>query len=166
MIHKQDNSLIFSNQQKVVRILAMTSNPIQKKTDDEIRNFFNFPKNNKNLSQKNIEQHDIPSRLYKIDISGKLIENFDIINSHNETAFDLEYNNIKKYYKSDYIFNFAEPLITKILNPYMKKLFGYNVLYLLANYKNKIKKESICHHQYKLLQNTMDFISSIVDNTQ
>jgi hypothetical protein len=157
-ICEQDKSLIFSHQQKVVRVWAMTVPGVaDSKTDEEIRAFFNFPTEdrvNVNGKCRSIISSKIPSRLIK-SIN-------DSSTTYNYGVFDDVYNGLKESYKSDFIFNFKEPLITKILNTYMKKLFGYNVLYLLANYKDEEKRKSRCQHQFKLLQNTIDFISSIV----
>lgn len=152
-ICEQNKSLVFSYQQKVVRVWAMKDGGI---TDQTIKKFFNFPEkdiittNGKCISKISSE---LPLRLFKN--TEKLEMNYA------GNILDATYNKLKESYKSDYIFNFKNPLITKILNPYMKKLFGYNVLYLLANYKDETKRESRCHHQYKLLQNTTDFIASI-----
>lgn len=161
-ICEQDKSLIFSYQQKVVRVWAMTAPGVQgSESDDSIRAFFNFPDTDQitgNGKCRSVMSSRIPNRLIRNIDDDSVEYNYGI----NGKIFDDVYKGLKESYKSDFIFNFKEPLITKILNTYMRKLFGYNVLYLLANYKDTDKRESRCNHQFKLLQNTIDFISSIV----
>jgi hypothetical protein len=140
VIKKQDATLSFTYQQKMVRMLIMTQN---EKTRQDIANFFN------------IQIDEVPTdKIYVKD--GKDIK-------YNYGIFEELYNKLKTTYQSDKIFNFNKPLITEILEPYMKRLFGYNVLYLLANYKDDSIRESRCGHQQKLLQNTLDFINVIAN---
>ena len=68
---------------------------------------------------------------------------------------------ITESYKSDAIFNFDHPPIKDILAPYLGGLTFYNVLYLLANYKDNNKRTTKCGHQHKLLTNTRSFVEMI-----
>lgn len=152
-ICKQDESLTFSHQQKIVRIWNMTKDI---KTDEEIKDFFLFDKEKvqKDVPTKCVHAETglIPKRFIEIT-SGKI--------TYDTTIFDEMYNELKESYHSDHIFNFNKPIITDVLDYYIKNIFDYKILYLLANYKETSKRESRCGHQYKLLKNTEDFIASI-----
>ena len=113
------------------------------KTDSDIQSFFG-------IDPKLI----IPKRFIKVSERGQV--------AFSMAQLDAMYDDLKKSYHSDYIFNFDKPIITDILDNYMKHIFDYKILYLLANYKDKNKRQSRCDHQYKLLKNTENFITSIV----
>lgn len=163
IICEQDQTLTFSYQQKVVRVWTMTAQQLgDVKEDiidnDKIRQFFNFPnpEKEKRKSTKCVfeDYGEIPERFIIIDQNKKI--------KYDYSKFDNMYNKLIKSYHSDYIFNFNKPIITDILDKYISQIFDYKVLYLLANDKEQVKRERRCLHQYKLLQNTIDFIESIV----
>lgn len=148
-VEEQDNELIFSNQQKIVRVWAMTQG---NKEINNIRQFYDFKTDN-----------DVPFSFYAQNGDILIPNNIVKIGGNDVDVFEKTYENLSNVYNSNRIFNFNEPLITKVLEPYMSKLFGYNVLYLLANYDDNNDRKSKCQHQHKLLQNTVKFIESIVN---
>lgn len=136
-IHKQDDRLDFSFQQKVSRVWLMSSpEPIS-----TIQEFYGF----ENMS-------DVPLKLY--DEYGHKLE-FDVNNMISE------YEKVRTSYHSNYIFNFKHPLITEILDPYITKINDYKVFYLFGNYKDEVTRDLKCEHQVNLLNSTADFINII-----
>jgi hypothetical protein len=118
------------------------------------KNIVDYKETEKILEELNI----VPKFL--LNIKGKDI-------SFNHDNLKTEYEKIKDVYKSDKIFNFDETLIQDILNPYLKHIADFKVLYLFGNYldsENGKAREMKCEHQYKLLNNTRNFISNIVES--
>ncbi|AYV75722.1 MAG: hypothetical protein Terrestrivirus2_230 [Terrestrivirus sp.] len=139
-IHKQDDKLDFSFQQKVSRVWLM-SNPTV--TPKEIQEFYDF---------ENIA--DVPLKLKLKD------ENSDNLKFNIDNMVD-EYEKVRTSYHSNYIFNFKQPLITEILDPYITKINDYKVFYLFGNYKDEVTRDLKCEHQVNLLNSTGDFINII-----
>jgi len=148
-ITSQDKSLVFSHQQKMIRLLMVTKEPPEGSLP--IHTFYGVSKN------------DIPKNKLLVKEDDRKVKFNHLKNADGKDAFEIMYEQLKNTYRSDKIFNFKEPIITKILEPYMKKLFGYDILYLLANYKDENIRNSRCGHQQKLLGNTLDFIKTIVN---
>jgi hypothetical protein len=71
-----------------------------------------------------------------------------------------EYDDLKGSYKPNRLFNFENPLIQTILQPYLNVVSEYKMFYLLGNY-NDDRKDMKCEHQYNLLEQSYDFISAI-----
>ena len=139
-IHKQNDRLDFSFQQKVSRVWLM-SNPTV--TPKEIQEFYDF---------ENIA--DVPLKLkLKDEYSDNLKFNID-------NMID-EYEKVRTSYHSNYIFNFKQPLITEILDPYITKINDYKVFYLFGNYKDEVTRDLKCEYQINLLNSTGDFINII-----
>ena len=65
-------------------------------------------------------------------------------------------------YGAEKIFNKQKPLITDILEPYIKKIKDYKIFYLFGNNDDPKMAQLKCEHQIKLLSNTKDFIKSVV----
>lgn len=143
----QSDKLTFQNQQKILRTRLSTPESV---SDQNLSKFYGF----KNES-------DVPKSI----ISN--INNTEVtFNNQNIIEY---YNQLKGSYRSDKLFNFTKPLITDILNPYIEKIDDYKVFYLFGNYYNVDNVSNSnetttmkCEHQYKLLENTKDFISTIV----
>jgi len=143
----QPEGLNFQYQQKMARIWLMSYNEI-KATNPiaELINFYGLDKSDNPITLTTTHDNDI---------------DFDIQNI--ETAYKL----VSASYRSNGIFNFDKPLITDILNPYIKEINDYKVFYLFGNYddaKNGSLRNVKCSHQYSLLENTKDFIETIVKN--
>ena len=136
-IHKQNDKLDFSFQQKVCRVWLMSDPSV---TPGEIQSFYNF----ENIS-------DVPLKL----LAGYSTLHFDIENMKSE------YIKVRESYHSNYIFNFEQPLITEILDPYITKINDYKVFYLFGNYKDLVTRDLKCEHQVNLLNSTADFINII-----
>jgi hypothetical protein len=93
-----------------------------------------------------------------------LIKNADDINEKNvvniQTFVDetiIEYN--KNTYNSNALFSWRKPLITDIIEPYLKKTISYELYYLMSNNDSLFK----CEQQINLLYNTYNFIASVED---
>jgi len=86
---------------------------------------------------------------------------------------ELNINNIKKTYEdiskeyiSSKIFNFENPLITEILEPYILHIKDYKVFYLFGNYPpDQTTTDLKCAQQINLLINTENFITAITGET-
>lgn len=116
-----------------------------------------------------IDYQETEKILEKINIVPKFLLNIseDKSISFNHINLGIEYEKIKDIYKSDKIFNFDKTLIQDILDPYLKDIADFKVLYLFGNYldtTNGKAREMKCEHQYKLLNNTKNFISNIVES--
>lgn len=73
----------------------------------------------------------------------------------------LESDVFINYYKSNVLHN-KNTIAEKILCPYLNKINDYKIFYLFSNYNQELK----CEHQIKLLDNTKDFIKSIVPDDE
>lgn len=140
-IERQNANLNFSYQQKMARMWLISS-------DGE--------EYTKHLIGANyqINPLDVPNKLFKTNEAGDGIK-FDY------GALEREYEKFKQVYKSDKIFNYAKPLISTTMEPYVKQIDDYKVFYLFANYANKEMNELKCGNQYNLLQTTRNFIDTI-----
>jgi hypothetical protein len=76
---------------------------------------------------------------------------------------DSEYRTLADNYKSDRIFNFDNPLITDILEPYLSEIDDYKVFYLFGNDGDDNIRELKCANQFSLFKNTEDFIQTITE---
>ena len=136
-IERQDLKLDFVYQQKLVRMWLIS----EVKDKAEVGKFFD------------VNPNQVPLKLFKSN--GAILE-FDFDN------MNKEYEKFKTSYKSDRIFNYENPLIESILLPYIKRINDYKVFYLFANYQNELSNNMKCANQYKLLQNTRDFVNTII----
>lgn len=134
-IRRQPDNLNFQYQQKVARVWLMSD-----EKSDRINDFYNFKREDK-----------IPKRLFMSDLS------------YNKTNVDSECEILSNNYKSDKIFNFDNPLITDILEPYLSEINDYKVFYLFGNYGDDNIRELKCAHQFNLFKNTEDFIQTITE---
>lgn len=153
-IKKQDSKLKFDYQQKYARGLLLYKDNISEKSTTETRN----KQINKVLDWKT-EDGPIPLSV--------MMDN----NEYKPTNMKYDFNNVneeidrmKMSYKSHCIFNENEPLIKAILQPYLNNIEEYKVFYLFANYEVDDKRHQKCIHQYNLLANTKNFITSLVKN--
>jgi hypothetical protein len=138
----QPEGLNFQYQQKMARIWLMTNGS---KGTHEIQEFYG------------LDTKDSVISLLSPD------SNIDF----NTENLQKVYNSLTTSYKSNGIFNFDKPLITDILNPYTQEIKDYKVFYLFGNYadaENGDLRNLKCSHQYSLLENTKDFIETIVKN--
>jgi len=79
-------------------------------------------------------------------------------------------NYILSGYSSNKIYSEKKELITDILSPFIENenkdntnvIKDYKIFYLFANYDNDEKTKFKCSHQIKLLENTKDFINSVI----
>lgn len=134
---KQSLNLDFVFQQKIAR-MWLISNVVDNK---RLIEFYNL-NNESEISQKLFDSYD-----------GELRFNYrNMLN---------EYNKFQYIYKPDAIYNFENPLIESILKPYIKYIDDYKIFYLFANYENELIRDLKCANQYKLLNNTEDFIKAI-----
>jgi hypothetical protein len=136
-IQKQDLSLNFAHQQRTTRTWLITKDS---RTEKDIKEFFGY---------KN-EQLNIPEQLYSED--NHLLPN----------NIKIETDKLENSYKSDKIFNFDKPLITDVLEKYIKEIKDFKIFYLFGNNKNQELNNLKCEHQLSLLNNTSDFIDIIV----
>jgi hypothetical protein len=150
----QNNSLTFDYQRKKARIWNMShisdSQTIENFLDIDT-NMYRVPKIlRKELPKIEIQQwiSNTPTNILSYDYDNMMEERTDMIIS----------------YKSNGLFNFDNPLITNVLDPYIKKISDYKVFYLFGNYSGEMEKYKNlkCKHQSFLLSNTKDFIEKIV----
>ena len=134
-------SLTFQEQQRVSRISLISTKKNDDNSVDSIRDFYFYEPNEK-----------IPTPM----LNENLIYKYDVM--------DEKYNDLAGSYKSDNIYNFDKPLITDILDPYLKKINDYKVFYLFGNYPDENTIKLKCSHQINLLNNTSDFIGTIIKN--
>jgi hypothetical protein len=148
-ITEQDPTLDFNTQKNNIRM------KLRAFTEDELLDRLKVDLDWDN----NSKPQPVPNQilLYDPDHKPTLI-------SYNVGAVDDEIKNMKKIYKSYYIFNKDRPIIKDILNAYLKHKMEYKVFYLFANYGDPDKRQQKCLHQYNLLANTKNFITSLVKN--
>lgn len=150
----QPEGLNFQYQQKITRMWLMKNGKDEKeiktgtkeegRSEKDIRDFFGLNDNSTQIFELFEER------------SNQL--------SYNYANMQKIYNILTTSYSSQKIFNFDRPLITDILDPYVKEINDYKVFYLFGNYIDEAVKNLKCTHQYSLLENTKDFISTIVKN--
>jgi hypothetical protein len=136
-IGRQPDNLNFQYQQKVARVWLMSGVGSAGQT---IESFYKFKSG-----------ETIPTKLFNTDLT------------YNKSAIDSEYQILADNYKSDKIFNFDNPLITDILEPYLNEIDDYKVFYLFGNYGDDNIRELKCAHQFSLFKNTEDFIQTITE---
>ncbi|AYV84093.1 MAG: hypothetical protein Hyperionvirus17_13 [Hyperionvirus sp.] len=169
-IKKQDTKLNFSYQQKVARVWLISD---RTKGKADIKDFYDFA-----------DIASVPLNLYREKAGGGIELNYDNLRKEYWGIVD-EKGEVKKpgfrdAYKSDHIFNFDNPLIEAILEPYINKvpyapaavivgdknkdnsIKDFKVFYLFANYAETTIRDMKCLNQYNLLKNTKDFIEMIV----
>lgn len=114
------------------------------------------------LSSRISDKEEI-NRRYKgeYEKNNFLFEDNDKDLPFNPKALISEYDNLKEIYKSNKIFNKTKPIITDILDKYIKDINDYKVFYLFGNYERDEDNKLKCEHQIKLLENTRDFIKVI-----
>lgn len=98
----------------------------------------------------------IPRPLLKI--------NNDEVKFNNQNIL-YEYVKQKNKYISSKIFNFDKPIMETIIQPYLKDVGNFKILYLFGNY-DEYNTNLKCSHQYELLNNTIDFINNINTSQQ
>jgi hypothetical protein len=155
-IEKQDPNLSFQYRQKITRIWLMLDRDDNINTP--IKDFFN------------IKTNDIPLRLFT-EVDGTVKFNYENMEIEYQKLIGLgTYSDLKSVYKSNKIFSYEKPIITDILDPYITSTEGkvtiddYKIFYLFGNYNDEALSELKCKHQNTLLENTKDFISTIVKN--
>ena len=160
-IKQQPKNLNFQTQQIKARLSLISEN-----IEDETKKIMDrYPISNYRRQDKEFtftNQSTISNET--IIVSGNRFLNsvnnkFNLITS----SLEKEYNNMKDNYKSDAIFSFDQPLIQNILTPYLQKVDDYKIFYLFGNYGGEIKNLK-CEHQYKLLENTKNFIDIVSMN--
>jgi hypothetical protein len=75
---------------------------------------------------------------------------------------NIEYEKVAKSYESDKIFNFENPTIKQVIEPYIADITDYKILYLFGNYGDDNMRNMKCKNQFNLLEKTKDFITNIV----
>jgi hypothetical protein len=150
---RQPEGLNFQHQQKMARIWLMSKGAVIKKkgtinaiTTGDIKSFYD------------IQSDDIPEPLMVINDKSVTFDPIALINN---------YEKLISSYKSHGIFNFENPLITNVLNPYLENIRDYKVFYLFGNYsthENGNIRDLKCAHQNHLLRNTKNFIENISKN--
>jgi hypothetical protein len=145
-IMSQPEGLKFAYQQKVVRTWLISNPEI---TSDKIKSFYNFSASEAVPRPLLLEdtKHDGTTDTYLSTESMK-----------------EEYKILRESYHSDRIFNNDIPIITDILDMYIKKIKDYKVFYLFGNYRDDMTRDLKCTHQNALLKNTKDFIKIITKN--
>lgn len=187
---KQDENLDFQKQQKLVRMWLLESDV---RSLVSTANFFNMEseilekiktteralvtkimqKTNKEIKEletgKNSDVRKVEEILKSLDIVPRALfkKNLGKL-SFDHPNLKHEYDKVKNIYKSDHIFNFDDTLIHDIIEPYIKDISDYKVLYLFGNYLDETNgnaREMKCDPQYKLLKNTKNFVCNIVKPT-
>ena len=138
---KQDDSLKFQDQQMNARRWMITNTSIK---ESSITDFFgkSYDELPKSLL---VAQGDNPVKI--------AVDNLEL---------DKEYKKLIGTYKSNGLFNFDKPLITNILDKYVSIINDYKVFYLFGNYPDEELRNLKCSHQFSLLDNTADFIETVV----
>ena len=143
----QPKGLNFQYQQKTARVWLSTIQQYVNNQLDDLKSFYLFADTDE-MPHPLINDHN---------------DNNNLI--YDNTALSDAFNKISKSYEAKKIFSFDHPLITNILKPYINEINDYKVFYLFGNYSgdNSEKLKNLkCEHQYTLLENTSDFISTIV----
>lgn len=128
---------------------------------DKINNNDNNNENEKSwFEKKPIENSDKITS--KINAKLNAIIPKALFKSENYSNIKTEYEKVANSYESDKIFNFDNPVIKQVIEPYIKDISDYKILYLFGNYSDDNTRNMKCQNQYNLLEKTKDFIDNIV----
>ena len=172
------------------KILKKTNGYIKSNLMEEQDKTLDFGKQKEQLRLLNIFLYDSEPSAPNREINSQHIDAkyYDVIDKYNsnirrsqyENIFrddyklDVMYENNKKGYSSQKIFNYDKPSITPMINLYTKERYvtvdsvnrkivaikDFKLFYLFSNTQMPKK----CSHQWKLLRNTLSFIKAIESN--
>lgn len=175
---RQDLNLDFQKQQKKMRLwlydniegITLKQTPMNEYKYADIAYFFYMKDELSEYSDwfdaKPLEKSENVAKLRnkkkteEVNIAAKKIIPKQIFFSAND--IQTEYDKVAKSYESSKIFNFENPAIKQIIEPYIMDITDYKILYLFGNYSDDNMRNMKCKNQFGLLEKTKDFISNIV----